>query len=136
MSSQAPGAKPGDATMSAAPLDDREARLSEFAARLRAEGPARVTDRYLQALSFLHAEQPRLFEQAVLRFETYSRVYFAQSAQEIDRSGRSTQPHEIPGTALWALTNMRADQKRVTLARLAVALGYAPTAAAAFGNAL
>jgi negative regulator of replication initiation len=50
-------------------------------------------------------------------------MYFATSRDEISRSGKSTQPHAIGDTGLWALTNMRADQKRQMIVRVATALG-------------
>ena len=51
-----------------------------------------------------YAQKKREFEK-VLSIRGRNRAYFAESEQEILKSGKSTQPREIEGTGFWVMTN-------------------------------
>lgn len=82
-----------------------------------------VKDKYLAVLSFLCRAHPAEFEK-VLTVGGRARRYFARTPAEIAQSGESTQPHRIPNTDYWALTNSPTAQKQDTLARVLSTLGY------------
>ncbi|MDY3562087.1 hypothetical protein R5W23_003533 [Gemmata sp. JC673] len=52
------------------------------------------------------------------------RVYFARKRSEIENTGKSTHPEQIPTGDIWVLTNMATDQKRSKLTDALGALGY------------
>jgi negative modulator of initiation of replication len=83
-----------------------------------------LTERYLAVLGFLYKQNGALFEKRVLPIRKRQRVHFAKSEKTIRDSGVSTQAKQIPGSKLWALTNMRADRKKEMLGRVLAALDY------------
>jgi negative regulator of replication initiation len=102
---------------------DVEERVLAF---ILSTGQMNATERYLSILEVFHRENPVEFVSVVLNFDRYSRAYFARSRGEIEDSGRSTQPAQIPGSSIWALTNIRAERKQEWLKRVATALSYGP----------
>jgi negative modulator of initiation of replication len=52
------------------------------------------------------------------------RLYFANSEQELDASGSSTKPRQIPESPFWVITNSNTTRKKMMLTKVATALGY------------
>lgn len=103
---------------------DQNQELSEFVQSSSLLGCRTATKRFLQILSFAFRQKPESFKK-VLSFPTgRSRVYFAQTREEIERSGKSTHPKKIPGAPFWALTNTDTLQKREILSTTLKALDY------------
>jgi negative modulator of initiation of replication len=88
-----------------------------------------ATDKFLAVLAEVHQHNPKDFER-VLSIQGRGRVYFARSKEEIIRSGRSTQPRQIPGTPFWVMTNSPTPQKRAMLRKALELLGYSQPACA------
>jgi negative regulator of replication initiation len=72
---------------------------------------ANATTRYLEILGYLSEDRPRDFEE-ILDMGGRTRRYFGKSKREIEESGKSTAPREIPGSRYWAMTGVDTFQKR------------------------
>jgi negative modulator of initiation of replication len=82
-----------------------------------------VVDRWLHILGAVYQQKKADFEQ-VLEIQGRDRRYFARTREEIENSGSSTQPRNIPGTPYWVLTNSPTPQKRILLRSVLKLLGY------------
>ena len=82
-----------------------------------------ATDRFLAILSEAHRRKPDQFEK-VLTIRGRDRIYFARSKEEIVKSGRSTQPLQIPKTTYWAMTNSPTRQKQDLVRQVLDVLGF------------
>ncbi len=103
---------------------DQNQELSEFLQSSRLLGSRTATKRFLQILGFVFGQKPESFEK-ILAFPTgRTRIYFARTREEIERSGKSTHPKRIPGAPFWALTNTDTPQKRDILSTTLKALDY------------
>ena len=89
--------------------------------RFRVQGTA--VQKMLHILSFAHSQKPSEFEK-VLAVQGRGRKYFAVTKAEIEASGHSTQPRNIPGTKYWIMTNSPTKQKKEMLSDALVSLGY------------
>lgn len=94
-----------------------------------------TTDRYLALLAFAHDQHPEGFSK-VLGVSGRKRLYFAGTCAEIENSGNSTYPQQIPGTEYWAMTNTDTKQKRDILGQVLQLLGFRRDAIAAACRAL
>ena len=86
-----------------------------------------ATDKYLAVLGEAHRQKSKEFEK-IFSIRGRDRLYFARSRDEIAKSGRSTQPLQIPGTPYWAMTNSPTPQKRALLRQVLELLGFSETA--------
>jgi negative modulator of initiation of replication len=82
-----------------------------------------ATDRYLSLLSAAYKAEPESFKR-VFEISGYSRVYFAKTAAEIAKAGRSTAPQQIPNTPYFALTNADTKTKITMMRQVLHRLGY------------
>lgn len=87
-----------------------------------------AVDKFLFILSEASKQRPRDFEK-VLTIQGRNRLYFAKSRNEIESSGNSTQPKQIPGTEYWVMTNSPTPQKVQMLRDALIAIGYSDEAA-------
>lgn len=94
-----------------------------------------ATDKFLAVLSEAYKEKPKEFEK-VLSIKGRDRVYFARSKDEIVRSGKSTQPLQIPGAPYWVMTNSPTPQKKTMLRQALQLLGYSEAASADAARAI
>jgi negative modulator of initiation of replication len=85
-------------------------------------------DRFLRILGFLHAQHPEDFGK-VLQIRGRHRIYFGRNREDVDRSGSSVFPQQIPGSKYWVMTNSPTRQKREILTKVLKVLGYAPEVA-------
>lgn len=86
------------------------------------------TDKFLGVLAVAHKADPRAFAK-ILDVSGRNRRYFARTEAEIAKSGKSTHPRQIPGTAFWAMTNADTAQKMDILRQALVHLGHSSTVA-------
>jgi negative modulator of initiation of replication len=122
-----PSASRSLATPNGTVKGDPNRELSDFVQSLRFLAARTATNRFLQILGFAFKQEPDSFEK-ILAFPTgRTRVYFARSKEEIERSGKSTHPKRIPGAPFWALTNTDTPQKRDILSTTLKTLGYDPS---------
>ena len=79
--------------------------------------------RFLFILSALHRCHPGEFNK-VLEVKGRERNYFATSAKELEASGSSIKPKQIPETDFWVVTNNNTPRKKLIITEAAAALGY------------
>lgn len=89
-----------------------------------------VVDRFLYFLSVAYSQKRSDFEK-VLAIQGRDRKYFAKSREEVEKSGKSTQPRNIPETTYWVMTNSPTSQKRQMLRDALKLLEYSDTAISA-----
>ncbi len=97
--------------------------FAQFVADLRSKYHRSATDKFLAILRFAYEQDPPGFER-VLQVGGRKRKYFARSRQEIERSGTSTHPRQIPGSDYWVMTNADTRQKGDMLREALKLLGY------------
>lgn len=97
--------------------------IAQLIERLAGSGYHTVVDRFLDVLSFLCRRNPEGFSK-VLEMRGNGRIYFSKSPQEIERSGASTQPKQIPATEYWVVTNNDTQRKKRMLVEVMQRLGY------------
>lgn len=100
------------------------AQVLESSKIKRARG---VVGRFLEILSAAYAQNKDKFD-LVLAIQGRGRIYFAKSKKEIEVSGNSTQPRQIPGTPYWVMTNSPTTQKKEMLSEVLKGLGYSTEA--------
>lgn len=94
-----------------------------------------AVDKYLYIFAAAYKLKPAEFEK-LLGMKGWNRIYFARTREEIEKSGSSTQPRQIPGTSYWALTNSQTRNKRQQLRESLTAMGFSDAAIQAAVNAL
>jgi negative modulator of initiation of replication len=103
--------------------------LRQFLNSQQLEASPDATDRYLQILAFAHQQKQDIFDRVLRMPSGRRRVYFAQSEEEIARSGTSTHPRQIPQSNFWALTNLANDDKGKLLVKALRLVGYGSSVA-------
>src|SRR6267378_2055367 len=63
-----------------------------------------AVDKFLYFLATAYSQKRTDFAK-VLVIQGRDRIYFAKSSEEVEKSGNSTQPRNIPGTPYWVMTN-------------------------------
>lgn len=86
-----------------------------------------AVDRFLYFLAVAFTQKRTDFEK-VLMIQGRDRKYFAKSKEEVEKSGKSTQPRNVPGTPYWVMTNSPTTQKRQMLRDALKLLGYSDAA--------
>ena len=86
-----------------------------------------VVGKFLAILASVHEERKESFE-SILAIQGRDRKYFAKSRQEIEKSGNSTQPKQIPRSSYWVMTNTPTKQKVEMLRAALEVLGYSQSA--------
>jgi negative modulator of initiation of replication len=94
-----------------------------------------VVGKFLAVLATAYSQKKKDFD-LVLAFQGRGRTYFAKSREEIEKSGNSTQPRQIPGTPYWVMTNSPTPQKKIMLREALRAMGYSPEAVKAAISAI
>jgi negative modulator of initiation of replication len=86
----------------------------------------KVTKKFLRLLSAAHREKGEQEFQKLLEIGGRQRKYFSRSSREIELSGTSTKPQQIPGTTFWVMTNADTAQKQMILTNALQVLEYPP----------
>lgn len=123
------GRSPSPPAEGKAPNESRDSLLSQFLSSQELEASRDATDRYLQILSFAHHQRGDAFEKVLSIPSGRKRVYFARTREEIERSGTSTHPRQIPGSGFWVLTNLDSSDKRKFLSKALRLVGYGSSVA-------
>ncbi|GLX83515.1 replication initiation negative regulator SeqA [Thalassotalea eurytherma] len=79
--------------------------------------------RFLLILAALYRVHQKQFN-VVNDIRGRDRLYFALSEQELEQSGSSTKPRQIPESPFWVITNSNTTRKKMMLTEVAIALGY------------
>lgn len=95
----------------------------------------KAIDRFMFALTWLYRQQPAEFER-VLRIRGRQRVYFSKTEREINASGESAFPKQIPGTPYWVVTNNDTLKKQRMLCDVMLTLSYSNSDASRLCRAL
>jgi negative modulator of initiation of replication len=82
-----------------------------------------AVDRFLYFLGVAYKQKRSDFEK-VLAIQGRNRTYFATSKSDVEKSGNSTQPKNIPGSPYWVMTNSPTPQKRDMLRDALKLMGY------------
>jgi negative modulator of initiation of replication len=94
-----------------------------------------VVEQFLQILGEAARQKPETFKN-VLRIQGRGRKYFAEEKAEIEASGTSTQPKQIPGTEYWVMTNSPTPQKATMLRQALEVIGFSEQAAQAAADTI
>ncbi|MDN7124089.1 replication initiation regulator SeqA [Pseudidiomarina terrestris] len=86
-------------------------------------GQRSVVARFLYILGMLHKCHPEMFPK-VLQISGRDRQYFSRSAAELEASGTSTNPKQIPNSDFYVVTNNNTTRKKSMLNQVALELGY------------
>jgi hypothetical protein len=81
-------------------------------------------NRYFKLLEWLYISQPEKFSICAPLLKGHKRIYFAQSAEEIEKSGNSTEPEKIPSCPWYTITNISNREKKVIIQDLMKDIGY------------
>ena len=79
--------------------------------------------RFLFILGKLHRAHTSNFEE-VLTIKGRERNYFGRSASELEASGSSIKPKQIPNSEYWVTTNNNTPRKKFIIFEVAKQLGY------------
>jgi len=79
--------------------------------------------RFLYILGALHRCHPEEFVH-VLDIRGRDRLYFGTSEQQLEASGNSTNPKQIPDSPYWVVTNTNTTRKKSMITAVAQGLGY------------
>lgn len=82
-----------------------------------------IVGRFLYLLSVLARVHKKQFHH-VLEIKGRDRLYFGKSAEELNETGTSTNPKQIPNTEFWVITNSNTTRKKMMLTETAIKLGY------------
>ena len=82
-----------------------------------------VVGRFLSVLSWLYDQNPESFEK-VLLLNGRKRRYFGKSESELEESGKSVMPKQIPESPYWVFTNSPTELKKQVIADVMRVLGY------------
>ena len=91
-------------------------------------GQRSAVARFLYILSMLHKCHPQTFAK-VLQISGRDRQYFSRSSAELEASGTSTNPKQIPDSEFYVVTNNNTTRKKSMLTQVALELGYDQTQA-------
>ncbi|WP_281558939.1 replication initiation negative regulator SeqA [Thalassomonas sp. RHCl1] len=79
--------------------------------------------RFLLILAALYRVHPQQF--ALVRdIRGRDRLYFSDNESDLNASGSSTKPRQIPDSPYWVITNSNTTRKKMMLTEVAVSLGY------------
>lgn len=94
-----------------------------------------AVDKFLFFLGLAYLQKKVEFEK-VLEIQGRDRRYFGKSREEIEESGNSTQPRNVPGSPFWVMTNSPTSQKKQMLRNALKLLGYSQAAVTAAASTI
>jgi len=109
--------------ISGEPPDEKNSKISECLQDPRFQAQPDVVGKFLFILSYLYKLKPDEFSK-VLAISGRKRKYFARSSKELENSGKSVFPKQIPGSPYWVVTNNDTPKKRRMLVDVLRLLEY------------
>ncbi|HLW71391.1 MAG TPA: hypothetical protein VKS22_12300 [Candidatus Binataceae bacterium] len=109
--------------------DDISAALEDFLGSSEKMRVRDVKSRFLEILSWIAQNNPRLFAEAAvpaMNNRASRRKYISTSKRELEEAGKSANVHPIPGTEYWFDTRNSTSRKKEILAEALGALGFGP----------
>ena len=79
--------------------------------------------RFVELLAFIYKRSPNRFD-SVLNITGDTRKYFAKSRKELEDSGNSVMPKQVPGSPFWVVGNTSTKMKQELLRKALQILGY------------
>jgi negative modulator of initiation of replication len=71
----------------------------------------RAVNRFMLVLTTLYSLDNKAFAEATESLHGRTRVYFAEDARTLLKSGNQTKPKQVPGTPWWVITNTNTGRK-------------------------
>lgn len=115
--------KTTDATTSASSEGLGRRTIFDVMTRADLAGQRSIVARFLYILSMLYKCHSKKFD-AVLQISGRDRQYFAKTEAELEASGTSTNPKQIPDAPYFVVTNNNTTRKKSMLTQVALELGY------------
>ncbi|MDF7680237.1 replication initiation negative regulator SeqA [Enterobacteriaceae bacterium ESL0689] len=78
----------------------------------------RAVNRFILILATLYAQNAQAFAAATESLHGRTRIYFAEEARTLLKSGNHTKPKPIPGTPWWVITNTNTGRKCSMIAHI------------------
>jgi negative modulator of initiation of replication len=103
--------------------DERKKALWEFLKGPQFQSERAAVGKFLSLLAFLHRENRDKFA-VVQTIIGRSRKYFAKSESDLEQSGTSVHPKNIPGSGYWVVTNNSTQSKCELVLQVLRLLGY------------
>ncbi|MBZ4241930.1 hypothetical protein LAN32_26220, partial [Mycobacterium tuberculosis] len=66
-----------------------------------------AVNRFMLVLTTLYSLDSKAFAEATESLHGRTRVYFAEDARTLLKSGNQTKPKQVPGTPWWVITQVR-----------------------------
>ena len=108
------------------PLGVHSSKLDSCLNNPRFQTERDAVGKFLFMLSWLYKHHGHEFKK-VLQIRGKRRHYFAQSADDLEESGRSVNPQQIPDSPYWVVTNNDTPKKKRMLQDVMHILGYSPS---------
>lgn len=118
---------PGQRSKTSVPLERSNTELSECLNATAFKAQPDVIGKFLYILSYVHKRDPEQFKK-VLAISGRRRKYFALSSKELEESGSSVYPKQIPNSQFWVITNNDTPKKRRMVKDVLKLLGYSDDA--------
>jgi negative modulator of initiation of replication len=103
--------------------DERKKAAWEFLHGPQFRSERTAVGKFLSLLAFLHRENKEKFV-GILGINGRTRKYFAKTESELEQSGNSVHPKNIPGSGYWVVTNNSTQSKCELLLQVCRLLGY------------
>lgn len=121
--SESSATKNDDESASAGQQDLKGRTVFDVMTRADLAGQRSIVARFLYILSMLYKCHAKNFD-AVLQISGRDRQYFATSEAELEATGTSTNPKQIPDAPYFVVTNNNTTRKKSMLTQVAMELGY------------
>ena len=113
----------GDVTQRSGRDDLSGRTVFDVMTRADLAGQRSIVARFLYILSMLYKCHAKNFDQ-VLQISGRDRQYFAKTEAELEATGTSTNPKQIPDAPYFVVTNNNTTRKKSMLTQVAQELGY------------
>jgi len=114
---------PGHQSKWSVPAERSKTELSECLDAPAFKAQPDVIGKFLYILSYLHKRDPEQFKK-VLAISGRRRKYFALGSKELEESGSSVYPKQIPNSHFWVVTNNDTPKKRRMIQDVLKLLGF------------
>lgn len=116
-------APPNVSPTSAGKFTQRDQALFDFLKAPAFKSQRSAVMKFLAVLGFLYAENKDAFR-AVEQIRGRTRKYFSTNCAELEQSGKSVFPKQIPNSNYWVVTNSDSETKRGLLVDVMKVLNY------------
>jgi len=86
--------------------------LVQFLSSVDFRSKTSAVDRFLAILSFAYKDRGQRKFERILSLTGQKRKYFGKNFEEVDESGKSVFPKQIPGTPFWVVSNTDTPKKK------------------------